>query len=787
LFLDTRLFNRLVVSIVVVYTRVRTGGLIMKNRTLWVCVLAVCLAAGVWGQGVDPGAPDTLFVGSVQTYAGQKASVQVNFFNDEQLAALTIPLTWDSDDITLDTVVFTGGRIDYLNTQLVTIVNDSQKVVFGAVVFLEAYIAPGRGLMVTLVFNIPPGTPDQFVKIDTTTRPPASLMFTNKDASNFTPVMKSGKLTIGNPPVYPHIVLAPTSLSFDGIVGYPNPAGKAITVTNTGGGTMSWSATNSKSWLTVNPHTGTAPSTISANINIAGLAKGTYRDTVVFTAPGADNTPQRLPVTLTMTQLPPTIRFSPASFAVSGVQGGANPADRYLKIWTDVPGSELSWTVAHSSSWLTLSPASGMPPDSVRLQFDITGLPFGQYSDTIIISDPHATNNPQRVPVSLQVVSDLPVLTLDPQMLHVNVPVGTNAMPKIVRVYNAGEGFMTFQAEEHSTRIGALVPTSGTAPQEMQVLFSTITTRVGEYYDTITVTSPEAINSPQLLIVHFHVSANPARIVLFPSKVDFISYECWQGVEPIPGVRTVQITNLGEDPMEWRLTKSTDWLVVSDTAGAENTQIILSLNAQGFPVGTYYDTIYVWSDQATISPVFLPVTLRVIPGTEQPVLVFSDTSRPIPAQEVFGSTENLFAATEVMNYFPGCMNYRVEEDIPWLTIFDTTGAAPQYLLAGLEMGDFTYGVYPDSFYVYSDQASNSPLVMHLQLLVWRLHGDANWSNQIDVADVVYLINFIFRGGPGPEPEYGTGDCNCNDLVSVDDVILLINYIFKSGTAPCGNL
>jgi hypothetical protein len=64
--------------------------------------------------------------------------------------------------------------------------------------------------------------------------------------------------------------------------------------------------------------------------------------------------------------------------------------------------------------------------------------------------------------------------------------------------------------------------------------------------------------------------------------------------------------------------------------------------------------------------------------------------------------------------------------------------------------------------------------------VW---GDANGSGEVDIDDVVYLIAYIFSGGPEPVP-YESGDANCSESVDIDDVVWLITYIFSSGPAPC---
>jgi hypothetical protein len=64
-----------------------------------------------------------------------------------------------------------------------------------------------------------------------------------------------------------------------------------------------------------------------------------------------------------------------------------------------------------------------------------------------------------------------------------------------------------------------------------------------------------------------------------------------------------------------------------------------------------------------------------------------------------------------------------------------------------------------------------------------LRGDANSDKKTTVSDVIYLINYLFKGGPAPDPVY-LGDVNCDGKTTVTDVVYLINYLFKGGPAPC---
>ncbi|KPL00676.1 MAG: hypothetical protein AMJ91_03700 [candidate division Zixibacteria bacterium SM23_73_3] len=61
-------------------------------------------------------------------------------------------------------------------------------------------------------------------------------------------------------------------------------------------------------------------------------------------------------------------------------------------------------------------------------------------------------------------------------------------------------------------------------------------------------------------------------------------------------------------------------------------------------------------------------------------------------------------------------------------------------------------------------------------------GDPTWDGVIDLADVLFLINHLYKGGPAPDP-MEIGDVTCDGEVDFEDVLFLINYLYKGGPAP----
>jgi hypothetical protein len=62
-------------------------------------------------------------------------------------------------------------------------------------------------------------------------------------------------------------------------------------------------------------------------------------------------------------------------------------------------------------------------------------------------------------------------------------------------------------------------------------------------------------------------------------------------------------------------------------------------------------------------------------------------------------------------------------------------------------------------------------------------GDADESGAVDIDDVVYLIAYIFSGGPAPTPDLCCGDGDGSGAIDIDDVVYLISYIFSGGPPP----
>jgi len=61
-------------------------------------------------------------------------------------------------------------------------------------------------------------------------------------------------------------------------------------------------------------------------------------------------------------------------------------------------------------------------------------------------------------------------------------------------------------------------------------------------------------------------------------------------------------------------------------------------------------------------------------------------------------------------------------------------------------------------------------------------GDCNGDGVVNIADVVYLVTYLFAGGPAPEP-LEEGDATCDGVVNIADAVYLVTYLFLGGPPP----
>src|SRR5579871_3465870 len=116
----------------------------------------------------------------------------------------------------------------------------------------------------------------------------------------------------------PVLSVAQSTATFNSAFGGSNPAPVTINLTNTGGGTLMFSASSDSPWLSVTPGNGTAPQSLQLSAGLGTLTTASYTGHITITANGAQGSPATITATFNIGAPAP-------SNAPTWAQWGANP------------------------------------------------------------------------------------------------------------------------------------------------------------------------------------------------------------------------------------------------------------------------------------------------------------------------------------------------------------------------------------------------------------------------------------------------------------------------------
>jgi len=237
------------------------------------------------------------------------------------------------------------------------------------------------------------------------------------------------------------------------------------------------------------------------------------------------------------------------------------------------------------------------------------------------------------------------------------------------------------------------------------------------------------------------------------------------------------------------------------------------------PVGGNYSDVYVHLEQTqTSDPTHftMPVEINVSTYTmDTTVVLFNDPRHKDIGVRVYGMS-GINVAVDPDRWIlrsTSSASYGMNIVVTDLPSAPLAGAYAETLLARggtapyvweLESGSLPNGMaldsltgvisgvptVQDSFHfavkVTDSSAPNKTDTQELYILVTEveyIRGDANHDLVIDVGDVVYIVGYLYQGGPEPLP-LESADVNCDGVVNVGDVVYLVTYLYKGGPPPC---
>ena len=280
----------------------------------------------------------------------------------------------------------------------------------------------------------------------------------------------------GTPPV---IGVSSSSVSFRAQQGAANPPTQSLRISNSGGGTLKWTATTTAAWLRLSPASGTNTGTITVTATTSALAAGTHTGTISVRASGARRV--SLPVTVTVT-VPPAIRTSLARVSFTAQHRGSNPPTQSLRI-SNSGGGTLKWTATTTAAWLRLSPASGTNTGMITVTATTSALAAGTHTGTISVRASGARR--VSLPVSVTVTAAAASLTITSGNLAFTATQGrANPSTQAITLNSTG----TWTAKGNASWL-SLSPTSGSKNGNITASVNTANANLGNNSATVTVTS----------------------------------------------------------------------------------------------------------------------------------------------------------------------------------------------------------------------------------------------------------------------------------------------------------
>lgn len=463
--------------------------------------------------------------------------------------------------------------------------------------------------------------------------------------------------------INPTIGTSPTSLSFTAQQGSGNPTAQALTISNTGGGTLSWSASDSTTWLSLSPASGTGTGTITVSVTTGPMTAGTYSGIVTLSATGASSV--TVPITFTITAAPvtPAIGASPTSLSFSA-QAGVNPTAQTLTI-SNSGGGTLAWSASDNAAWLALSPASGTGNSSVTLTVTTATLTAGSYSGLITLTATGATT--VTVPVALTVTAAPvpPAIGASPISLSFTAQQGSaNPTAQALTISNTGGGTLTWSASDNAAWL-TLSPASGAGSGTVTATATLGTLTTGTYNGTITLSATGA--SPASIPVVFTVTAAPVPPAIGTSPTS-LSFAATQGGTN-PAAQTLTISNTGGGTLTWSASDNASWLTISPASGTGNGTAAMNVTTGTLTAGSYTGTVTIVATGAT--SVTVPVTFTVATPSVPPAISLTPTSLSYTATQ--GGANPAGQTLNIRNSGGGTLTWSISDNAAWLTLSPATG------------------------------------------------------------------------------------------------------------------
>ena len=542
---------------------------------------------------------------------------------------------------------------------------------------------------------------------------------------------------------------------------------QSLTLHNSGGGSITWTASSNQPWLLLSPSQGvfSGSQTIAIAGERANLKPGDYKGLITFSSNvGPSEWVQvHMSVRPVPTNAGPVMEVIPPVLSFTALDGAANPVNQVLTI--NNPGSQrLNWSITGNnqvltpqalilfafdphSNWLSTDQAAGVVvphgSNTITILVNSQNLLPGVYTSVLVFTGDHGVyNSPQSVSVSLTVQPRC-ALTLSAGGASFTAVSGqTNPSNQSLTIGATAScsGAINWKAVSANSWLN-VTPASGqlkgAANAVTSIGVNATNLKPGVYESNVVFT---AAQSTQTVMVQLVVQAPPPPSAPIMGLTTLtLNFSTTQGMPSPPG-QVVTITNTGHSQLNWHAQPTqlvSEWLGASPTGGSiapgQTGQVTVLINTAGLTPNTYVGQVLlsgtdVHGKPASGSPQTVTVNLLVLPPCtlQQPSLssvafsVIQGMSNPDPQTVSFTASGN---CAWPVNWQTG-ISRRASS---WLQVTPSTGTlatsgqsvslSVAVNTAGLAVGTYTTNVSINATDSSNTAVQGSPLSFQVTLTI----------------------------------------------------------------------
>lgn len=489
------------------------------------------------------------------------------------------------------------------------------------------------------------------------------------------------------------VTVSPTSLAFSGLA----PSPKAIAIATSAAG-VTFTASSPEPWLTLSQYSGTAPATLYAYVNPAGLGESTYTAYIMLEFSGGATGSHQVYVSYSPSGGGGTTQTaalpSQVSFAMQKGQSAA-PAPKQFVV-TGIPGTTFDMTAetASGGNWLQAYTENTVPAKvTVQVNNSVAAaLNAGQYSGTVAIVSSTGTVN---VAVTLN-VSEAPVLLPNPGAfaLFYDPSSGGTPPPQIFSFTSSNPSQQLSFSAGSSAAWLQLYGASGSTPGGLSAVIRVNDLPPGASTAEITAVSGGG-SSVVKIPVTVLVSQPQANVTVSPSSLAFTTTA---GSLPAP----LTLSVMGTANTTFSVSSSRDWLTLNPTSGFIPANVQVTANTAGLGLGTHTGIIAVTAGGTTVQ---VPVSVTIASVAPANLLMLTvgafeyQLGGPLPANK------NVLLDSDGS---PLSFQIEVGSDRGWLSVSPLSGTTPRTLTVSVDPRGLEIGSYSGTITVTSPGAINSP-------------------------------------------------------------------------------